>query len=150
MIYNFHLRFLIKRSKSAVELRKKEIPPQFIMKDDIDSNLKELAYQRRKQMERQVAKQRALLDLPMKESLESLHEIESLKCLSFSLVEASRKAGISYIVFPSKRKKVLKKGFKFQRVAQVYEQLSRPPKKIERFRSNSSYGSKGEGYYVIV
>ncbi|XP_063118718.1 tetratricopeptide repeat protein 6 isoform X4 [Rattus norvegicus] len=122
----------LKRSKSTVELRKREIPPQFIMKDDIDSNLQQLAYQRQKEMERQVAKQRALLDLPIKDSLESLHETESLKCLSVSLVEASRQAGISYIVFPSKRKKVLKKGFKFHRAAQVYEQLSRPPKKIER------------------
>ena len=111
----------------------------FIMKDDIDTNLQQLKYQKKKEMERQLAKQRALLDLSLKGSLENSQESGSMKFLSVSLVEASLKAGISYIVFPSKKKKLLKKGYKFQKAQQVYEQLSRPPKKIERFCSSSSF-----------
>ncbi|XP_052040667.1 tetratricopeptide repeat protein 6 isoform X1 [Apodemus sylvaticus] len=126
----------LKRSKSTVELIKEGTPLPFIMKDDIDTNLKQLTYQKKKEMERQLAKQRALLDLSLKGSLENFHDSESLKCLSVSLIEASLKAGISYIVFPSKKKKLLKKGYKFQKAAQVYEQLSRPPKKIERSASH--------------
>ncbi|XP_028638363.1 tetratricopeptide repeat protein 6 isoform X1 [Grammomys surdaster] len=126
----------LKRSKSTVELSKEGTPPPFVIKDDIDSNLEQLTYQKKKEVERQLAKQRALLNLSLKGSLETLDESDSLKCLSFSLIEASRKAGISYIVFPSKKKKPLKKGSKFQKAAQVYEQLSRPPKKLKRSASH--------------
>ena len=59
--------------------------------------------------------------------------------LSMSLIEASRKAGITYVVFPSKKKKLLKKGTKFQKMAHVYEKLSGPPKKIQRFCSSSTF-----------
>ncbi|XP_031212107.1 tetratricopeptide repeat protein 6 isoform X2 [Mastomys coucha] len=122
----------LKRSKSTAELRKRT-PLPFVMKDDIDTNLKLLMYQKTQEMERQRVKQRALLDFSLKSSLEILNDdSDSTKCLSFSLVEASRKAGISYIVFPSKKKKLLKKGSKFQKTEQVYQQLSKPPKKLER------------------
>ncbi|KAL1790377.1 tetratricopeptide repeat protein 6, partial [Sigmodon hispidus] len=105
------------RSKSTVELRKEEVPQPFIVKDDIDSNLKQLLYQKTKELERQLAKQR-IMETSRKGSLETVNESENLKCLSFSLVEASRKAGISYIVYPRKRKK-LKKGLKFQKLSLV-------------------------------
>ncbi|XP_021058189.1 tetratricopeptide repeat protein 6 isoform X1 [Mus pahari] len=124
------------RSKSTVELRKEGTLLPFIMKDDIDTNLEQLKYQKKKEVEHQLAKQRALLNLSRKGSLESSQEPENMKCLSMSLIEASRKAGITYIVFPSKKKKLLKKGTKFQRAAHVYEKLSRPPKKMKRSASH--------------
>ncbi|XP_029340827.1 tetratricopeptide repeat protein 6 isoform X2 [Mus caroli] len=126
----------LKRSKSEVELRKEETPLPFIMKDDIDTNLEQLRYQKKKELEHRLAKQRSLLNLSRKDSLESAQGSEDMKCLSVSLIEASRKAGITYIVFPSKKKKLLKKGMKFHKTAHVYEKLSRPPKKIKRSASH--------------
>lgn len=146
LIMYFHLCFLMKRSNSTVELQKVGTPPPFIVKDDIDSNLKQLLYQKRKEMERQLAKQRGIFDPFIKGSLETMDESDSLKCLSFSLVEASRKAGITYIVYPRKKKKIWRKGNKFQKLGLVYEQLSKPPKKLERF---CSIFMACEGYYSL-
>lgn len=111
---------------------KEGTPPPFIVKDDIDSNLKQLMFQKRKELERQLARQRGIFDPSIKGSLETMNESDSLKYLSFSLVEASRKDGISYIVYPRKKKKLRRKGLKFQKLGLVYEQLSKPPKKLER------------------
>ncbi|XP_051002460.1 tetratricopeptide repeat protein 6 [Acomys russatus] len=127
----------LKRSKSTVEMWKEGATPPFIVKDDINSNLQLLLYQKRTALERQLAKQKGIIEPSLKGSQETLHDIESLKCLSFSLVDASRKAGITYIVYPGKKKKARKKGVKFQKLALVYEQLSKPPRKIER---STSYG----------
>nr|XP_048271664.1 tetratricopeptide repeat protein 6 isoform X1 [Myodes glareolus]XP_048271666.1 tetratricopeptide repeat protein 6 isoform X1 [Myodes glareolus] len=126
----------LKRSNSTVELQKEGTPPPFIVKDDVDSNLKQLLFQKRKELERQLAKQRGIFDPFIKGSLETMDESGSLKCLSYSLVEASRKAGITYIVYPSKKKKRWRKGNKFQKLGLVYEQLSKPPKKLERSTSH--------------
>ncbi|XP_017170681.1 tetratricopeptide repeat protein 6 isoform X9 [Mus musculus] len=126
----------LKRSKSKFELRKEETPLPFIMKDDIDTNLEQLKYQKKKELEHQLAKQRISFNLSRKDSLESLQGSEDMKILSMSLIEASRKAGITYVVFPSKKKKLLKKGTKFQKMAHVYEKLSGPPKKIQRSASH--------------
>jgi hypothetical protein len=120
-------------------LRKEETPLPFIMKDDIDTNLEQLKYQKKKELEHQLAKQRISFNLSRKDSLESLQGSEDMKILSMSLIEASRKAGITYVVFPSKKKKLLKKGTKFQKMAHVYEKLSGPPKKIQRFCSSSTF-----------
>lgn len=125
----------LKRSNSAVELQREETPKPFIVKDNIDSNLKQLLFQKRKEVERQLAKQRRIFDPSVKSSLETVNDSESLKCLSFSLIEASRKAGISYIVYPRKKRKIWKKGQKFQKLGFVYEQLAKPPRKLERFCS---------------
>ncbi|XP_059135977.1 tetratricopeptide repeat protein 6 isoform X2 [Peromyscus eremicus] len=126
----------LKRSKSTAELRKEETPPPFIVKDDIDSNLKHLLYQKKMELDRQIARQKGIFEPSIKGSLETVHESESMKYLSVSLVEESRKAGITYIVYPRKRKKLWKKGLKFQKIALVYEQLSKPPKKLERSTSH--------------
>ncbi|XP_040598979.1 tetratricopeptide repeat protein 6 [Mesocricetus auratus] len=126
----------LKRSKSTVELRKEGSPPPIVVKDDIDSNLKQLLYQKRKEMERQLARQMGVLETSLKGSIETLQESDSMKYLSVSLVEASRKAGISYIVYPRKKKKLWKKGLRFQKLPLVYEQLSKPPKKLERSTSH--------------
>ncbi|XP_075803800.1 tetratricopeptide repeat protein 6 isoform X1 [Microtus pennsylvanicus] len=126
----------LKRSNSAVELQKEETPSPFIVKDDFDSNLKQLLFQKRKELERQLAKQRGIFDTPLTVSLETMNESDSLKCLSFSLVELSKKAGITYIVYPKKKKKIFRKGMKFHKYGLVCEQLSKPPKKLERSTSH--------------
>uniref|UniRef100_A0A8C8TIZ2 Tetratricopeptide repeat domain 6 n=1 Tax=Peromyscus maniculatus bairdii TaxID=230844 RepID=A0A8C8TIZ2_PERMB len=126
----------LKRSKSTAELRKEETTPPFIVKDDIDSNLKHLLYQKKTELDRQIARQKGIFEPSIRSSLETVHESESLKYLSISLVEESRKAGITYIVYPRKKKKLWKKGLKFQKIALVYEQLSKPPKKLERSTSH--------------
>lgn len=146
LIIYFHFCFLTKRSKSTVELRKEGSPPPIVVKDDIDSNLKQLLYQKRKEMERQLARQMGVLETSLKGSIETLQESDSMKYLSVSLVEASRKAGISYIVYPRKKKKLWKKGLRFQKLPLVYEQLSKPPKKLERF--DSIFMACG-GYYSL-
>uniref|UniRef100_A0A8C2LFU4 Tetratricopeptide repeat domain 6 n=1 Tax=Cricetulus griseus TaxID=10029 RepID=A0A8C2LFU4_CRIGR len=139
----------LKRSKSVVELRKEESPP-FVLKDDIDTNLKQLRYQKKKELEHQLARQRATLEPTFKSSLETLKESDSLKYLSFSLVEASRKAGFSYIVYPRKKKGLWKKkGLKFQKLALVYEYLSRPPKKLERSASHGILPGQKKGLLKV-
>uniref|UniRef100_A0A8C6W6P1 Tetratricopeptide repeat domain 6 n=1 Tax=Nannospalax galili TaxID=1026970 RepID=A0A8C6W6P1_NANGA len=126
----------LKRSQSVGELRKKETVPAFVIKDDTKNNMKQLLFQKARGLERQLARQRGITGPPMEGSSESLQESHSLKYLSLSLIEASRKAGISYIIYPRKMKKKWKKGLKFPKLAYVYEQLSKPPNKMERSTSH--------------
>nr|XP_021515475.1 tetratricopeptide repeat protein 6 [Meriones unguiculatus] len=123
----------LKRSKSTVELRE-EAPPPFIVKDDVISNLQQLLYQKRKELERHFNKLRRVTEPIINTEEEVVNEPEDVKYLT--LVEASRKAGISYIVYPKRRKKTKKKGIKFPKLNLVYEQLSKPPRKIQRSASH--------------
>lgn len=57
--------------------------------------------------------------------------------VSLSLIEASRKAGISYIVYPKKKKTTWKKRLKLNKLTTVFEELAKPPKTIERSCSSN-------------
>lgn len=64
--------------------------------------------------------------------LDTIQDDHSLRDLSFSLIEASRKAGISYIVYPKKKKLKWKKGQKFTKLPIVLDALSKPPNILKR------------------
>uniref|UniRef100_A0A8C5KL03 Tetratricopeptide repeat domain 6 n=1 Tax=Jaculus jaculus TaxID=51337 RepID=A0A8C5KL03_JACJA len=119
----------LKRPRSTVELRKKETTPQFVVKDDTLSNIKDLQFQKEKEQARLLTKQKQP-DAPSWKGSDK----DSLTYLSMSLIEASRKAGISYIVYPRKRKKKWKKGF--AKIKLVYEKLSKPPRRLKRSTSH--------------
>ncbi|KAM7154759.1 tetratricopeptide repeat protein 6 [Molossus nigricans] len=132
----------LKRVKSAVELRKKKgsIAPLEI-KEDVQSDIKEMMFQKAKELERLERRQRNEQNetedtIPVRESidtiLDTMEDTHSLKNLSLSLIEASRKAGISYIVYPKKKKANWKKGLKFPKLTIVLDELSKPPKMLTR------------------
>ncbi|XP_048217938.1 tetratricopeptide repeat protein 6 [Perognathus longimembris pacificus] len=123
-----------KRAKSSPDLRK-EVTQLFHIKDDTRSNMKNLRFQQAKAHEARAFKEDTI-DITVKESIqESLDEMEDKERVSFSLVEASRKAGISYIVYPKRKKLRWKKGLKSSKLTIVYEQLAKPPQKLERTMS---------------
>lgn len=128
--------FLInKRVKSAVELRKEETIAPLEIKDDIQSNIKEVMFQKAKELEHRMIAQNETEE-PVEENvdtiLDNIQNKHSLKDLTLSLIEASRKAGISYIVYPPKKKMKWKKGLKVKKLSSVYDKLSRPPKLLKR------------------
>ncbi|KAL2789997.1 tetratricopeptide repeat protein 6 isoform 1 [Daubentonia madagascariensis] len=131
----------LKRVKSAFDLIKKESIAPLEIKDDMQSSMKEMMFQKAKELERQLTKQIETEEpIPVKENidviLDNIQERGNVKDLSLSLIEASRKAGISYIVYPKKKKMKWKKGLKFQKLTSVYEELSKPPKSLKRSASH--------------
>lgn len=65
-------------------------------------------------------------------SLDTMQDNHDVRTLSVSLIEASRKAGISYIIYPRKKKKKWKKGLKSRKLSTVLDELSKPPKILKR------------------
>lgn len=131
----------LKRVKSAVELRKEETIAPLEIKDDIQSNIKEVMFQKAKELEhRMIAQNETEEPIPVEENvdtiLDNIQNKQSLKDLTLSLIEASRKAGISYIVYPPKKKMKWKKGLKVSKLSSVYDKLSRPPKLLKRSMSH--------------
>ncbi|XP_053451894.1 tetratricopeptide repeat protein 6 [Nycticebus coucang] len=131
----------LKRTKSAIDIWKKESIAPLEIKYDMRSSMKEVMFQKAKELERQLSKQRKAEELiSVKEDidviLENIQDKQYLRHLSLSLIEASRQAGISYIVYPKKTKMKWKKGLKFQKFAIVYEELSKPPKVLKRSTSH--------------
>ncbi|XP_058522343.1 tetratricopeptide repeat protein 6 isoform X2 [Ochotona princeps] len=131
----------LKRVKSAFELRKEETTVPLEVKDDMQSNMKEVMFQKAKEWEFLLAQQeKAKASQPEKENidviLDSIQEKETLRDLSFSLIEASRKAGITYIVYPKKTKMKLKRRLRPEKLTHIYEELSKPPKMIHRSTSH--------------
>lgn len=128
---------LIKRVKSAVELRREETVTPLEIKDDMQSNRKQMLFQKAKLLEHWMSQQNETEKLiPVKENIDTLldhiQNRSNLRHLSLSLVEASRKAGISYIVYPKKKKLKWKKRLTLHKLSNVCEELSKPPKVLKR------------------
>ncbi|XP_014647570.1 PREDICTED: tetratricopeptide repeat protein 6 [Ceratotherium simum simum] len=131
----------LKRVKSAVELRKEEAVAPLEIKDDVQSNINEVIFQKGRELERRMTEQNETEEpIPVKENidtiLDNIQNKHGLRDLSLSLIEASRKAGISYIVYPKKKKMKWKKGLKLSKLTTVYEELSKPPKMLTRSTSH--------------
>ncbi|XP_033621036.1 tetratricopeptide repeat protein 6 isoform X3 [Fukomys damarensis] len=131
----------LKRAKSAVELRKKEAIAPTEIKDDMQSNMKAVMFQKAKALEHQLAKGNKTEEPPtsVKENidaiLDTIQEEHSSEDLSRSLVEASKQEGISYIVYPKKKKMKWKKALKFEKFTIVCKELSKPPNLLTRSQS---------------
>nr|XP_044621462.1 tetratricopeptide repeat protein 6 isoform X1 [Equus asinus] len=131
----------LKRVKSAVELRKEETIAPLEIKDDMQSNIKQVMFQKARELERQMTahsetEERTSVKENIDTILDNLQTKRSVKELSHSLIEASRKAGITYIVYPKKKKLKQKKGLKLSKLTMVYDELSKPPKTITRSMSH--------------
>ncbi|XP_077625369.1 tetratricopeptide repeat protein 6 [Crocuta crocuta] len=128
----------LKRVKSAVELRKEETITPLEIKDDIQSNIKELIFQKAKHLEHWMTETEK--PTSVKENidtyLDNIQNRSNLRDMSLSLIEASRKAGISYIVYPKKKKMKWKKRLKLSKLSNVYDELSKPPKVLKRSTSH--------------
>ena len=64
--------------------------------------------------------------------LDNMQGRYSSRDLSLSLIETSRQAGITYVVYPKKKKMKLKKGLRLSKLTLVYDELSKPPKTLKR------------------
>ncbi|TEA31427.1 hypothetical protein DBR06_SOUSAS15310030 [Sousa chinensis] len=128
------------RVKSAVELKKETITPLEI-KDDMQSNMKEVTFQKTKELEHWMAEQNETEEpVPVKDNtdtiLDNMQGRYSSRGLSPSLIEASRQAGITNVVYPKKKKMKLKKGLRLSKLTLVYDELSKPPKILKRSESH--------------
>ncbi|XP_057580874.1 tetratricopeptide repeat protein 6 [Hippopotamus amphibius kiboko] len=131
----------LKRVKSAVELKKEETVAPLEIKDDMQSNMREVMFQKAKELERRMAKQNETEEpVSVKENidtiLDNMRDRYSSRDLSLSLIEASRQAGITYIVYPKKKKVKLKKELGLSKLTLVYDELSKPPKILKRSESH--------------
>ncbi|XP_035584032.1 tetratricopeptide repeat protein 6 isoform X3 [Zalophus californianus] len=130
----------LKRVKSAVELKKEEATTPIKIKDDMQSNIKDMIFQKAKQLEHWMTQQNETEETSEKENidtiLDNMQERRSLRNLSLSLIEASKKAGISYIVYPKKKKIRLKKRLKRSKLTAVYDELAKSPKVLKRSTSH--------------
>ncbi|KAI4060668.1 tetratricopeptide repeat domain 6 [Homo sapiens] len=133
----------LRRVKSSVDLRKEKIIAPLEIKNDMQSSIKEVMFQKAKELKRQLqlTKQNKTEEPNyVKESIDDIFdnmcEKHSLRNLSLTLIEASKKAGISYIVYPKKKKMRWKKRLKQQKLIFVHEELSKPPKSLERSASH--------------
>lgn len=127
----------LKRAKSAIDLRKDFTTKSLEIKDDIQSNLRLLMYQKRRALELQLAVQKEthFTRASTYELVEPLQDKSTFEDLP--LVKASSKAGIPYIVFPKRKKSKWKRRLKLYKLATVYKELAKPPKTIERSCSSN-------------
>lgn len=108
------------------------------IKTSIQSSIKEVLLQKAKELERRqmIDRNETEETTSVKENidtiLDTIEDTHSMKHLSLSLIEASRKAGISYIVYPKRKKMKWKKGLKFGKLTIVLDELSKPPKILKR------------------
>ncbi|XP_069883006.1 tetratricopeptide repeat protein 6 isoform X2 [Dipodomys merriami] len=123
-----------KRAKSSPDLWK-EVTQLLDIKDDTQSNMKELRLQKAKAYEARLSQEEPSEVSVTKSISDILDNLEEEKT-SFSLIEASKKAGINYIVYPRKKKVKWKKRLKPSKLTFVYEQLVKPPQKLERSLSH--------------
>nr|XP_003408506.2 tetratricopeptide repeat protein 6 [Loxodonta africana] len=129
------------RVKSAVELRKEETTAHLDIHDDAQNNIKGVMLQRAKEFERQMTEKMkpgepATVKGSVDTILDGFQSKHNLRHLSLSLIEASRQAGISYIIYPKKKKTNGKKRLSLDRLAVVYEELSQPPRILKRSLSH--------------
>lgn len=128
-----------KRVKSAVELIKEETTVLSGIQDDMQSNIKEMMLQKAKELERWMTEQNETKEsVSEKENIDSIldymHGRYGSRDLSFTLIEASRQAGITYIVYPKKKKMRRRRGLRLSKLTLVYDELSKPPKILKRSR----------------
>uniref|UniRef100_A0A2K5IEI1 Uncharacterized protein n=1 Tax=Colobus angolensis palliatus TaxID=336983 RepID=A0A2K5IEI1_COLAP len=133
----------LRQVKSAVDLRKEDIVAPLEIKNDMQSSIKEVMFQKAKELKRQLqlTKQNKTEEpISVKKNTDDIFDNmckkHSLRNLSLTLIEASKKAGISYIVYPKKKKMKWKKRLKQQKLIFVYQELSKPPKSLERSTSH--------------
>ncbi|XP_012411057.2 tetratricopeptide repeat protein 6 [Trichechus manatus latirostris] len=131
----------LRRVKSAVELRKEETTAPLHIHDDTQNNIKVVMFQKAKEFERQMTEkikpeEPTTVKGSIDTILDSFQSKQNLRQLSASLIEASRQAGISYIIYPKKKKMNWKKQSSFDRLGIVYEELSRPPRILKRSLSH--------------
>ncbi|KAM5175941.1 tetratricopeptide repeat protein 6 [Callospermophilus lateralis] len=136
-----------KRAKSAVELRKEFTTKSLELKDDIQSNLSLLMCQKRRALELQFAEQKKarapFIRAHISELLESIPDNDTFEDISLSLIEASKKAGITYIVFPKRKMMKWKKRLKSNKLMTMYKELAKPPKTIQRLGGSAKVLSFG-------
>ncbi|KAM5336951.1 tetratricopeptide repeat protein 6 [Glossophaga mutica] len=131
----------LKRVNSLAELWKEGTTAVLEIKDDVQSSIREVMFQKAKELERHrmIEQNETEEDTSGKENVDTIFDTiqdsRSLRDLSFSLIEASRKAGISYIVYP-KKKKLKWKGQKFTKLPFVLDELSKPPNILKRTESH--------------
>ena len=119
-------------------MRKEGTTALLDIKDDVQSSIKEVMFQKAKELERRRMTEQNITEeaTSVKENidtiLDTIQDNRSLRDLSLSLIEASRKAGISYIVYPKKKKLKWKKGQKFTKLPVVLSELSKPPNILTR------------------
>ena len=128
-----------KRVKSAVELIKEETTVLSGIQDDMQSSIKEVMLQKAKELERWMTEQNETKEsVSEKENIDSIldymHGRYGSRDLSFTLIEASRQAGITYIVYPKKKKMRRRRGLRLSKLTLVYDELAKPPKILERSR----------------
>lgn len=116
---------------------KKETITPLEIKDDMQSNMKEVTFQKTKELEHWMAEQNETEEpVPVKDNtdtiLDNMQGRYSSRGLSPSLIEASRQAGITNVVYPKKKKMKLKKGLRLSKLTLVYDELSKPPKILKR------------------
>ena len=126
-----------KRVKSAVELIKEETTVLSGIQDDMQSSIKEVMLQKAKELERWMTEQNETKEsVSEKENIDSIldymHGRYGSRDLSFTLIEASRQAGITYIVYPKKKKMRRRRGLRLSKLTLVYDELAKPPKILER------------------
>ncbi|XP_007936761.2 tetratricopeptide repeat protein 6 [Orycteropus afer afer] len=136
-----HSRKPVRKTKSAVDLRKQDTIAPLAIHDDTQSNIKGVRFQKAKELERQMAEKiKPEEPATVKENidviLDNIQNKSSLRHLSLSLIEASRQAGISYIVYPKKKKMCWKKELSLDKLASIYEELSKPPRILKRSLSH--------------
>ncbi|XP_070334107.1 tetratricopeptide repeat protein 6 isoform X3 [Odocoileus virginianus] len=127
----------LKRVKSAVELIKEETTVLSGIQDDMQSNIKEVTLQKAKELERWMTEQNETKEsVSEKENIDSIldymHGRYGSRDLSYTLIEASRQAGITYIVYPKKKKMRRRRGLRLSKLTLVYDELSKPPKILKR------------------
>ncbi|KAM5235483.1 tetratricopeptide repeat protein 6 [Ctenodactylus gundi] len=141
------------RTKSAVELSKKETVVSIKVEDDTQGALKEMMLQKATELEHRAdltmhsktEKSSTLVKKSIDVTSDTVQEKHSARVQSLSLIEASKRAGISYIIYPKKKKP--KKGLKWQKLRRVCQELSKPPRGIER--STSLEVLPGEKKYLL-
>ncbi|XP_060031436.1 tetratricopeptide repeat protein 6 isoform X2 [Erinaceus europaeus] len=126
----------LKRIKSAVELRSEEtLTYPLDIRDDAKSNIKELSFQKAMELERRLTEEEKIKETVkgnIDTILDNLRKSSSWRYMPYSLIEASRQAGITYIVYPKRKRIKLKRKMRFSKLSIVYEVLSRPPKHLQR------------------
>ncbi|XP_006891646.1 PREDICTED: uncharacterized protein LOC102862704 [Elephantulus edwardii] len=111
------------------------------MPDDTKSNIEGVMFQKRKELERWMSEKAkskgpTTVKADIDTILEDFQDKYNFRHLSLSLIEASRQAGISYIVYPKRKRMTQKKQLSLEKYASIYEELSKPPRILKRSLSH--------------
>ncbi|XP_028935362.1 tetratricopeptide repeat protein 6 isoform X2 [Ornithorhynchus anatinus] len=137
------------RTMSAPDLITTEDSAILMVADDFESNMKVITIQKRQINEPEPEKpvesppEQPVLSQTFLQFLhqrQSSHEPSSYKSESsenLALVEAARRAGVNYIIFPKRRRKKSKKKIVTEKLNAVYRTLSKPSRILQRSESIS-------------